>query len=53
MGAVECFWLEMKKPKAKNEKIQFLERIGRLILIWFCIYLAVAIPCWCQKGNVF
>lgn len=51
MGAVECFWLEMKKPKASSDRIKILERFGRLALIWFCVYLAVAIPCWCQRGK--
>lgn len=50
MGAVECFWLELQKPKSTSEKMQLLERIGRLVLIWFCIYLVIAIPCWCQRG---
>lgn len=53
MGAVECVWLDLKKPKSEGSRIQILQRIGRLVLIWFCVYLAIAIPCWCQRGNIY
>lgn len=52
IGAVECFWLDLQKPTSKDEKIKIFERIGRLVLIWFCVYLVIAIPCWCQRGNI-
>lgn len=52
LGAVECFFIDVKNitNKTRPEQIMLGKRILKVVLIWFCIYLAIAIPCWCQKG---
>lgn len=52
LAAAECFWIELKSPKLKGAKLQIIEKIARIALIWFCVYLVIAIPCWCQRGTV-
>ncbi|XP_023309947.1 uncharacterized protein LOC111691408 [Anoplophora glabripennis] len=47
LGAMECFWMEMKKPKIKNHV--FAKAI-RIIIIWVLLYVVIAVPCWCQYG---
>ncbi|XP_057660856.1 uncharacterized protein LOC130896645 isoform X2 [Diorhabda carinulata] len=47
LAAVECLWSDLQKPKLKSH---VLERILRIVLIWICVYLVIALPCWCQYG---
>lgn len=50
-GAVKCLWNDAKKSTHNKTTIFVLiKKILRLIVIWFGIYLVVAILCWCQKG---
>lgn len=47
LGAVECFWMEMKKPRMKS---RVFEKAIRIIVVWIILYIVVAVPCWCQYG---
>ncbi|GJQ76678.1 hypothetical protein Trydic_g15534 [Trypoxylus dichotomus] len=50
LAAVECFWYDFKKVETKEQKRVLLQRIYKLIIFWIVIYVAIAVPCWCQKG---
>ncbi|XP_023016667.2 uncharacterized protein [Leptinotarsa decemlineata] len=45
--AIECLLSDLNKPRMKN---QFLEKLVRIVAVWFAVYLIIAIPCWCQYG---
>ncbi|CAG9863411.1 unnamed protein product [Phyllotreta striolata] len=47
LGAIECLWADFRKPKLRNH---LLEKVIRIALIWFIVYLVIAIPLWCQYG---
>lgn len=47
LEAVECFWMEMKKPRMKSH---VFEKAIRIVVIWIILYIVVAVPCWCQCG---
>ncbi|XP_072390544.1 uncharacterized protein [Diabrotica undecimpunctata] len=45
--ALKCIWDDINKPKLGT---RWLDRILRIILIWICVYIIIAVPCWCQYG---
>ncbi|KAG5879115.1 hypothetical protein JTB14_031662 [Gonioctena quinquepunctata] len=47
IGAMECFFSDLNKAKMKNRT---LEKLVRILIIWFAVYIFIAIPCWCQYG---
>lgn len=51
IGAIECIWIDLKKPRIKNRKYWILEKIIRIVLIWLIIYIVIAVPLWCQYGK--
>ncbi|XP_060518717.1 uncharacterized protein LOC132697329 [Cylas formicarius] len=51
INSARCLWLEMKKPHFdKRERLNLLEKLAKLVAIWFIIYLLIALPLWCQYG---
>jgi hypothetical protein len=49
--SIECLWDDLKKSHTKQDKIQFLKRLIKVLIIWLLIYIAIAVPCWCKFGK--
>lgn len=47
ISAVRCLLRDMKNPKLKSK---VLDRMLKIVIIWFGVYVIIAIPCWCQYG---
>ncbi|XP_048507636.1 uncharacterized protein LOC125500153 [Athalia rosae] len=48
--ALECLAFDYKHTKDKKNLNRILYRTWIILRIWICIYLCIAILCWCQKG---
>ncbi|RZC39219.1 hypothetical protein BDFB_007510, partial [Asbolus verrucosus] len=49
LSALKCIITDLKRPRSKGAALQLAERILKISLIWFCVYVVIAIPCWCQR----
>lgn len=47
--AVECLIINLQN-KTVNKKTM-LKQFLYIFLIWFCLYLIIAVPLWCSKGE--
>ncbi|XP_063905573.1 uncharacterized protein LOC135124444 [Zophobas morio] len=50
IAALKCIVIDLQTSKSTNSTVRILEKILRITLIWFCVYVVIAIPCWCQRG---
>lgn len=48
--AIECLAYDYKNAKNKNDVNKILSRSWSILKVWFCIYMCIAIPAFCQKG---
>ncbi|XP_068993648.1 uncharacterized protein [Neodiprion pinetum] len=48
--ALECLAYDYKHAKGKKKVTKILRRTWVVVKVWICVYLCVAVPCWCQKG---
>lgn len=46
---VECIFVNLKNQEMDKKKV--FKTIGIVLLVWFALYLAIAIPLWCIKGK--
>ncbi|KAK9875150.1 hypothetical protein WA026_005941 [Henosepilachna vigintioctopunctata] len=44
--ALLCF---LKEP-TRSRSAKFFSRMGKICLVWFIVYLVIAIPLWCTRG---
>ena len=51
IAALKCIVIDLQTSKSTNSTVRILEKILRITLIWFCVYVVIAIPCWCQRGT--
>lgn len=49
--ALECLAYDYKHAKNKKSVSKILLRTWIVIRVWICVYLCIALPCWCQKGE--
>lgn len=50
MKAIECLLYDYQRTKDITAKI-ILSRSWLVFRVWLLIYICLAIPCWCQRGN--
>ncbi|XP_008212066.2 uncharacterized protein LOC103317097 isoform X1 [Nasonia vitripennis] len=48
--AIECAISDLQHVKNRNEAKKVLAKVWKITKVWLCIYVIIAIPCWCQKG---
>lgn len=51
LNAFQCLVFDYNHAKTSSDVKKILWRTWTVIKIWIFIYICVAIPCWCQKGN--
>ncbi|XP_044744680.1 uncharacterized protein LOC123306647 [Coccinella septempunctata] len=39
----------LKEP-SKNKASKFFTRLGKILVIWFIVYVIIAVPMWCTRG---
>ncbi|CAH0552132.1 unnamed protein product [Brassicogethes aeneus] len=44
IGALECLW---EDQSTDHKAVKVLKKIGKIIVVWTTVYLAIAIPLWC------
>lgn len=49
--ALECLAFDYKNAKSEKNLKKILSRTWIVLRVWVCIYLVIAVPCWCQKGK--
>jgi len=49
--SIKCIIREYRRTKDITVIKKLLFKIWLVIRIWLLIYVCVAIPCWCQRGN--
>ncbi|KAI4495624.1 hypothetical protein M0802_008459 [Mischocyttarus mexicanus] len=49
--AIKCLIYNYQHVKDTTEAKETLSKIWLIVKVWLCIYVCIAIPCWCQRGN--
>jgi len=49
--AIECFLYDYQSMKDITTTKVILSRTWLILRVWLLIYICLAIPCWCQRGN--
>lgn len=49
--ALECLLYDYQRVKDITHVRRILSRTWLVLKIWLLIYICLAIPCWCQRGN--
>lgn len=51
IGALKCAISDFRKVKNSTEVKEVFGRYWKIIKVWLCVYIFIAIPCWCHKGK--
>ncbi|KYN16588.1 hypothetical protein ALC57_11097 [Trachymyrmex cornetzi] len=49
--AIECLSYDYQRTKDIMTAKMILSRTWLVLRVWLLIYISLAIPCWCQRGN--
>lgn len=49
--ALECLLYDYQRAKDITHVNRILSRTWLVLKVWLLIYICLAIPCWCQRGN--
>lgn len=49
--ALECLAFDYKNARNQSDVRRILARTWSVVRVWICIYVCIAVPCWCQKGS--
>nr|XP_022905651.1 uncharacterized protein LOC111417562 [Onthophagus taurus] len=50
LKAMKCLAYDLRNVKNSDNREFLIKRVKKIVLIWFCVYLAIAVPLWCEKG---
>ncbi|KAF7379730.1 hypothetical protein HZH68_016678 [Vespula germanica] len=49
--AIKCLIYNYQHVKDTTEAKRTLSKMWLMVKVWLCIYVCIAIPCWCQRGR--
>lgn len=49
--SIICSWDGLKKSRTKQDKMNFLQRLMRIVVIWLLICIAIGTICACEFGK--
>lgn len=51
--AIECAISDLQHVKNHTQAKKVIAKVWKIVQVWLCVYVIIAIPCWFQKGKFF